>query len=227
MFDSNLIIPSGETKHVLLSQNVDSSYISGGQIRWPFYIVPPVAGASSSSSSSGESSLSHHSSYGRSRDLRFQLIVTIYRRGRLTRNVGFVLSALLHGRLFIVGFGFDFRVTQQICYVPRPFSMPMCLSPVSVERSQDLPVNVSWNWKPREYPGVLMKGILFDQDIEVECKVSHRSRIIITSTTITHLFLSSLYLYVDTIRRVVLLTHGYLEVIPRQRHHPAPPRYDK
>jgi hypothetical protein len=179
MFDSDPIFPSGETKRVLLPQKVDNSYISGGQICWPFYIVPPVAGASSSSSSLAESSLSHHSSYDHWRGLKFQLIVTFYRRGRSTGNVGFVLSALLYGRLFIVGFGFDFRVTQQICYVSRPFSsMPIGLSPISVGRSQDLPVNLSW--EPREYPGIIMKGILFDQDIEVECKVSHRSRIIIT-----------------------------------------------
>ncbi|KAI0255031.1 hypothetical protein BJV78DRAFT_1151862 [Lactifluus subvellereus] len=149
LFDSDRTIPSGETKRVLLPQNVDSSHISGGQIRWPFSIAPPTAVVSSSSSSSAGSSFSHVSSYRHRTGPRFQLIVTIYRRGRLTRNVG---------------------VTQQIYYVPLPgSSVPSCSSPISGGRPDGLTGIPSW--QPQEHPSVFVKGVLFDQNITVECKL--------------------------------------------------------
>jgi hypothetical protein len=97
VFDSDPIIPSFEAKRVLLSHQVDESHISGGKVCWPLAIAPP-ADSISPLSSSADSSLGHQSSigHGRVNDLKFQLIVTIYRRGRLTRNVGFVVAVLCH-----------------------------------------------------------------------------------------------------------------------------------
>jgi hypothetical protein len=46
-----------------------------------------------------DSSYGHPAPRGRSTGLRGQLIVTIYRRGRLTRNVGYVLSVPLFTRV--------------------------------------------------------------------------------------------------------------------------------
>ena len=91
VFDRDPIIPSFEAKRILLSHQVDESHISGGKFCWPFAIAPP-ADSISPLGSSADSSLGHQSSIGHGpvRDLKFQLIVTIYRRGRLTRNVGFV-----------------------------------------------------------------------------------------------------------------------------------------
>jgi hypothetical protein len=192
VFDSDPIIPSGESKSVMLPQNVDSSHLSDGHYHWPFSIVPPTIVVSSPNSPSAESSLGpgHISSHGRGRDLKHQLVVTIYRRGRLNRNVGFVHFALLYGRWFIVGLGSDFRVTQQIRYVPPPDpSMPSCPSPSAIEAPHDFPVNS--DWEPQEYPGVLVKGSFYGKSIEVVCKVSHQSRAI---TSTTQVFRSSSYL---------------------------------
>ena len=188
MFDSDCTIPSGETKRVLTPQNVDSSHFSGGQIRWPFSLAPPSAVISSPSSPSAESSFSHGSSHRQRTDLKFQLIVTIYRRAFFTRNVGFVLSILIYECLFTVNFGFGlaFRVMQQICYVPLPSSsIPSCSSPVSDEYPHDLPrIPLS---RLREHPSVFVRGRLFDQDITVECKVSDRSRILLARQLIPFL----------------------------------------
>ncbi|KAH9972896.1 hypothetical protein BGW80DRAFT_349657 [Lactifluus volemus] len=151
MFDSDPIIPSGESKSVMLPQNVDSSHLSDGHYHWPFSIVPPTIVVSSPNSPSAESSLGpgHISSHGRGRDLKHQLVVTIYRRGRLNRNVG---------------------VTQQIRYVPPPDpSMPSCPSPSAIEAPHDFPVNS--DWEPQEYPGVLVKGSFYGKSIEVVCKL--------------------------------------------------------
>ncbi|KAI0300817.1 hypothetical protein BC826DRAFT_1102149 [Russula brevipes] len=91
MFDSDPILPTFETRRALLSQQVDGSYISGGRFCWPFTIAPPVPSSSTSSSvvdsslgNRSPSSMSHNNGGGP----KFQLIVTIHRRGRLTRNVG-------------------------------------------------------------------------------------------------------------------------------------------
>lgn len=99
MFDADQIRPSYEAKRILLSQQVDYSHISGGQFCWPFTIASPTASTSSSSTSS-VSSLGNTSpnSYSTRSDIHFQLIVTIYRRGRLNRNIGFVITISCHER---------------------------------------------------------------------------------------------------------------------------------
>jgi hypothetical protein len=96
VFDSDPITPIFEVKRVLLSQRIDDSHISGGNYCWPFTIVPPTD-PDSSTSSLAESSHGHQSSNSHSTgsNLRFQLIVTIHRRGRLTQNVGFVVPILV------------------------------------------------------------------------------------------------------------------------------------
>ena len=40
--ESDLIKPSYETKRILTFQEVDESYISGGQLTWPFVTTPPL-----------------------------------------------------------------------------------------------------------------------------------------------------------------------------------------
>src|SRR5487761_1131865 len=121
MFDSDPITPSYEAKRVLLSKHVDYSQISGGQFCWPFTISSPTASVSSSGESSvTDSSLGHLSSNARSdgRDRRFQLIVTIYRRGWLNRNLGLVIAISCPACSLTLCFGF--RMKQRISYVPPP-----------------------------------------------------------------------------------------------------------
>ena len=92
MFDADQIRPSYEARRVLQSQQVDYSHVTDGQFCWPFIISSPTAPTLSSSASSvTESSLGHPSLNGHANQ-HFQLIVTIYRRGRLNRNIGFVIS---------------------------------------------------------------------------------------------------------------------------------------
>jgi hypothetical protein len=63
MFEPDSIIPSYESKRVLLPQEIDDSHISAGKFRWPFAIVSPTPSPSSSiGSSSPDSSLEHQSS---------------------------------------------------------------------------------------------------------------------------------------------------------------------
>lgn len=101
MFDSDSIIPSYEARRILLPQQIqaDDSNVSGGQFCWPFAIASPTPSALSSSGSSilPDSSTGRQSSRGHSvgNDPRYELNVTMYRRGRLTRNLGFVITVLL------------------------------------------------------------------------------------------------------------------------------------
>lgn len=99
VFDSDPNIPWLEVKRALSSQHVDESQFSGRKFCWPFTITPPPESILSSSSSTG-SSIGHQSSNGHTTggDLKFELIVTIY-RGRLTRNVGSVVSILYRERV--------------------------------------------------------------------------------------------------------------------------------
>jgi|SRR5712671_2967680 len=128
MFDIDPIIPSFETKRVLLSQQVrvDQSHVSNGIFRWPFAIAPPTASVPSSSSSSSvaESSHGHQSTNGNSTgsNPRFQLIVTIYRQGRLTPNVGFVVSISCHESSLIV-FQFQGETSNLLCSTSRSLSV--------------------------------------------------------------------------------------------------------
>lgn len=96
VFDSDLNIPSFEAKRILLSHQVDDSHISGGEFCWPFAIAPP-ADSISPLNPSADPSLGLRSSISRRSvvsNLRFQLFVTIYRHGRLARNVWFVVPIL-------------------------------------------------------------------------------------------------------------------------------------
>lgn len=171
MFDSDPIKPIFEVKRVLLSDRVEDSHFSGGTFCWPFTIVPD---SDPSTSSSAASSLGHQSSNSDSTgtsDLKFQLIVTIYRRGRLTPNVGFVIPILCNDDSLTVYF--EFRVKQQIFYVPPP-DPSLRSSPAQI--SVTLPVDTATiaPWPQQNFPPVNMKGVLFGHvNVEVECKVSN------------------------------------------------------
>ena len=178
MFDLDPIIPRFEVKRALSSQQVDESHISGGNFCWPFTITPPTESVSSSSSSAdstpGHQSSNDHSAGG---DVTFQLIVTICRRGRLTRNVGSVISILYHGGSLTVCF--VFRVKQQIFYVPHPDSSPCWwTSPARISISlpgDAAPISTPSmsSWPRKELPTVRVRGVIFNRvNIEVECKVS-------------------------------------------------------
>ncbi|KAI9509804.1 hypothetical protein F5148DRAFT_693119 [Russula earlei] len=151
MFESDPIRPSFETKRILLSQQVDQSHISGGIFRWPFAIAFPTASVSSSSSSTTSSSLGHQSLHanGAGSDPKFQLVVTIYRHGRLTRNVG---------------------LRQKIYYVPPPDPSDPSSPPSTLDvLPHDHPVDTSW--PEQKLPAVLVSGVMFGQvHVEVECR---------------------------------------------------------
>jgi hypothetical protein len=96
VFDSDPNIPSFEAKRILLSHQVDNSYISGGEFCWPFAIAPP-ADSISPLNPPADPSLGIRSSISRRSvvsNLKFQLFVTIYRHGRLARNVWSVVAIL-------------------------------------------------------------------------------------------------------------------------------------
>jgi hypothetical protein len=172
VFDSDNIIPSFEVKRVLLSQQVDDSHTSNGYFCWPFALLPP-ADSIPSSGSSADSSYGHQSSFshGTDSDLKFQLIVTISRRGRLNRNVGFVVPILCHDRSFNVCF--EFSVKQKIFYVPPPDHPVLRSSPAQISISLPDTTTTS-SWTQQRLPPVGMKGLLHGQVyVEVECKVSN------------------------------------------------------
>jgi hypothetical protein len=175
VFDSDPIIPSFEARRILLSHQVDDSHISGGKFCWPFAIAPP-ADSISPLGSSADSSLGHQSSIGHGpvHDPKFQLIVTIYRRGRLTRNVGFVVPILYHDS-FSLTFYFELRVKQKIFYVPRPDpSLRSSPAQISVNLPPDTPTPTTIPWTPQKLPAVVVRGVMFGQvTVEVECKVSN------------------------------------------------------
>jgi hypothetical protein len=94
VFKSDPINPWFEVKRALLPQQADESQLPGGKICWPFTITPPTDSISSSSSSAGSTTGYQSSNGHRGGELKFELIVTIYRRGPLTRNAGSVVSVL-------------------------------------------------------------------------------------------------------------------------------------
>ncbi|KAH9003151.1 hypothetical protein EDB86DRAFT_2895576 [Lactarius hatsudake] len=163
LFESDPISPSYENKHILLPQQVDESCISGGQFSWPFVFTPPPVLSSSSSStagsSRGDSSLGHLSPSGHRIRPKVQLIVTIYRRGRLTPNIG---------------------LRQPIHYEPLPdpviTSSPSLLSTeLPSSNSGESPgLTVDSAWPQQKCPKVVVRGVIFHQlQVSVECKVSH------------------------------------------------------
>lgn len=179
MFNSSPIVPSYETRRVLSSQQVvEQSHITGGRLCWPFvFAFPTFPVFSSSSSAAGSSHSSNAHSTGS--DPKFQLVVTFYRRGRLTRNVGFVVSISCRESALTVYFGF--RVAHKISYVPPP-APPLRTSPLQI--SVDLPhepptPTPSSTWPQQKLPAVHVRGHMFDQvPVEVECRVSKKYSII-------------------------------------------------
>src|SRR5882757_6186095 len=171
MFDIDPIIPSLEARLILLSQQVDQSHVSNGVFRWPFVIAPPSAlvpsSSSSSRSSSGvEPSLGHQSTNGNSTgsNPRFQLVVTIYRQGRLAPKVGFVVSISCRESSLTVCF--DSRVRQVISYVPPPDLSVRQSSPTSTTiPPYNPPANLPWT--EQKFPSVVVRGVMFRR-VQVE-----------------------------------------------------------
>jgi len=200
MFDIHPIVPSFEATRVLLSQQVqvDQSHVSSGVYRWPFAISASVPSSSSSSrSSSGvEPSLGHQSTNGNSTrsNPRFQLVVTIYRQGRLAPKVGFVVSISCRESSLTVCF--DSRVRQVISYVPPPDPsvLQSSLPSTAISLPYEPPANLPWT--EQKLPRVVVRGVMFRRvQVEVECKVSYRAK----SSRLYDLGLlpfSSSYLYV-------------------------------
>ena len=225
MFDLDPTVPSYEAKRKLLSHQVDNSHISNGQFCWPFSIPSPTTSASSSSASSRASSpLRHQSSdcHGTGGDQKFQLIVTIYRRGRLNSNVVFVVVIPCHERSLTLCFGF--RMRQKIHYIHTPDpSMRSSPTPVpaSLPLPQDLPVIPSW--KKQKFPPVLLKGVMFGQaPVEVECKVSNRDQVMMSVRL--SLPRSSSHPYVILYHFCGAFVHLHMEssdFLPCRRHHPS------
>jgi len=180
LFESDPITPSYETKRVLPSQQVDESCISGGQFIWPFVFSPPPVLSSSSGSTAAsnpaDSSDGQMLPRGYSIKSKVQLIITIYRRGRLTRNVGYVLSTpssneyFFHSRL-------RFRLRQPIRYIPPPervmtpsYSMGSTELPSASVETPSLPADSPW--PHQTFPRVVVRGVMFREiPVEVECKV--------------------------------------------------------
>ncbi|KAH9173756.1 hypothetical protein EDB89DRAFT_2068550 [Lactarius sanguifluus] len=160
VFESDPIIPSYETKRIILPNQVDESCISGGQFSWPFVISPPPILSSSSSSSaasgSSDSSLGQYLVRDHHDKPKVQLIVTFCRHGRLTRNL--VLREPIH-------------------YVPPPdpVTTPPPLIPTNPPTDPfvgppDLSVDPSW--AQQTFPVILVKGVMFRQlQVEVTCKL--------------------------------------------------------
>jgi hypothetical protein len=167
------MIPSYEAKRLLLPQQVDGSHISGGKFYWPFAIAPPNPSLPPPSPCSTlDSSLGHQSSSSGGAGIpTFQLIVTICRRGRLTRNVGFVISPSCHEASLTTCVGL--RVRQQILYISPPDpSVRSSPQAISVDLPHDPPAITSW--LRQNFPAVNVEGVIFDQDyVQVECNVSN------------------------------------------------------
>jgi hypothetical protein len=184
MFDSDPIAPSYEARRNLLP-HVDHSNVSDGHFNWPFAIASPTASASSPSSSPVTgSSLGHQSLNGHSTGsvLKFQLIVTIYRRGRFNWNIGFVITISFHERSLTLYFGF--RVTQKLSYVSPPDPSVQSSSPrsLSIDLPYDPPAILSW--PKQNFPAVVVRGVMFRRiRVELECNVRNRVRIITFCTT--------------------------------------------
>ena len=86
----------------------------------------------------------------------------------------------------------EFRVKQQIFYVPRPDPL-LRSSPVQI--SVSLPGDVAStsapsmsSWPRQTLPTVIVRGVIFDKaDIEVECKVGN-TYLIVRSVRLSLLF---------------------------------------
>ena len=224
MFDLDPTVTSYEAKCKLLPHQIHNSHISNDQFCWPFSVPSPTTPVPpSSSSSQADSPLSHQSSNGHNTgsDQKSQLIVTIHRRGYLNPNVEFVVTIPCHERSLTLCFGF--RMCQNIHFVhPPDLSTRSSPSPVSVSLPQAPPELVSLpqgppvvlSWKEKEFPPILLRGVMFGQSlVEVECKVSNIYQIMISPRL--SLPRSSLHPYVITLYYFCLrsLTHGILRFL--------------
>ncbi|KAH8999895.1 hypothetical protein EDB86DRAFT_618588 [Lactarius hatsudake] len=134
VFDSDPADPTFKIKAALLSGRIDPSHIRNEEFCGPIAIAPPT-------------SVTHDS------NLKFELQITIHRRGRLTRKI---------------------RMKQPIRYSTRPDNLrpdPSCLS-LPPEIRPRTPRNLPSSWRPNDYPGVIVRGVIFQQQqVEVECKL--------------------------------------------------------
>ncbi|KAH9025329.1 hypothetical protein EDB84DRAFT_401820 [Lactarius hengduanensis] len=160
VFESDPVIPSYETKRIILPNQVDESCISGGQFSWPFVISPPPVLSSSPSSTaasgSSDSSLGQYLIRDHHDKPKVQLIVTFCRHGRLTRNL---------------------VLRQPIHYIPPPdpVTTPPPLIPTNppTDPFVDPPgLSVDPSWAQQTFPVILVKGVMSRQlQVEVTCKL--------------------------------------------------------
>ncbi|KAH9064002.1 hypothetical protein EDB87DRAFT_90460 [Lactarius vividus] len=157
LFESDPITPSYENKQTLLSQQVDESCILDGQFCWPFVFTPPPVLSSTATPGHTDFSPTHLSPRGHSIRPKVQLIVTIYRRGRLTRNVG---------------------LRQPIHYVSPPdpvitSSPSMISTELPSSNSGESPgLTVDSSWPQQKPPKVVVRGVIFRRlPVDVECKL--------------------------------------------------------
>ena len=71
---------------------------------------------------------------------------------------------------------FDLRMRQRIRYSARPSARPVpsSLSPLAQTLTRN-PRNLPSSWRANDYPGVIVKGVIFHQHlVEVECKASQK-----------------------------------------------------
>ena len=109
-------------------------------------------------------------------NLKFELQITIYRRGIFTRKLKFVLSTHLSVLSPLRTDDFDLRMRQRIRYSAWPLARPIpsTLSPLAQNPAKN-PRNPPSSWKANDYPGVIVKGVIFQQHlVEVECKASKK-----------------------------------------------------
>lgn len=195
MFDSDLTNPTQTAEVVLSSGQIDPSHIINDEFCVHFSIAPPTTTALDS-------------------NLKFELQITIRRRGCLNRKIKFVTSThCLRRHLLTVDL--NLRMKQWIMYSTRPDTpnvSPLLQTPARKPR------NLPSSWKANDYPGVIVKGVIFQQDqVEVECKVSNEYQVQPTPRSVMTLLSSSLYRHVTPFcycpPPYLLLT--FLDFVPR------------
>jgi hypothetical protein len=174
VFISDPANPSYKTKVVLLSEHIDGSYISNNEFCGRFAITPPSAtdlAPSPLKPSDQAKSAAWRPSFG---NLKFQLQVTIHRRGLLTRKIRYVFSTRLPSCLQVPPSpNFRFRMKQPIRCMRRPD--PSILFPTPHSRN---PREPPLSWTENKCPEVIIRGDIFQHvHVEVECKVSSKYQI--------------------------------------------------
>jgi hypothetical protein len=191
VFISDPANPSYKTKVVLLSEHIDDSYISNNEFCGRFAIAPPSAtdlAPSPLTPSDQAKSAAWRPSFG---NLKFQLQVTIHRRGLLTRKIRYVFFTGLPSFLqVLVAHNFRFRMRQPIRCMRRPD--PSMLLPTPHSRT---PREPPLSWTEKRCPEVIVRGDIFQHvRVEVECKVSSKYQILLP-TRLMIIDSSSLYRY--------------------------------